>query len=83
MIPEYKELQRENLDRTDPRYWILLDKVQRVFFDAVTDVAKRYGYDLVGEKGYLRGHELPKDVTKVTDITLAVLDQLQRKDKSR
>ena len=82
VIPEWQELRRKKLERTDPRYWILLDKVQRTFMDAIKDVAKRYGYDLVGEKGFLRGHEAEKRF-KVADITLVVLDEIQRKTGTR
>ena len=80
VIPEWQELQRKKLERSDPRYWILLDKVQRTFIDAIRDVARRYGYDLVGEKGFLRGHRAEDTVV---DITLVVLDEIQRKQESK
>ena len=74
VIPEYQEWQK--LDPSDPRYWTLLDKANTCFIRALVSVARRYDYDLIGEKGFLRGHKLE---SKVVDITLVVLDEIQRK----
>jgi len=71
VIPEYQEWQK--LDPSDPRYWTLLDKANTRFIRALVTVARKYGYDLIGEKGYLRGQKLEQ---KVTDITLLVLDEI-------
>lgn len=79
VIPEYQELVRDQVDPSDPRYWSLMDKANTRFIRALVSVAKKYNYDLIGEKGFLRGHRLE---AKVVDITLVVLDQIQGKPKS-
>jgi len=76
VIPEYREW--EKLEPSDPRYWTLLDRANTRFIRALVSVARRYNYDLIGEKGFLRGHELEG---KVVDITLVVLDEIQGKNK--
>lgn len=76
VIPEYREW--EKLEPSDPRYWTLLDRANTRFIRALVSVARRYNYDLIGEKGFLRGHKLE---SKVVDITLVVLDEIQRKPK--
>lgn len=73
VIPEYEEWQK--LEPSDPRYWTLLDKANTRFIRALVTVARKYGYDLIGEKGFLRGQESEQ---KVTDITLLVLDEIQQ-----
>jgi hypothetical protein len=76
VIPEYQQLVKEGVDPSDPRYWLLMDKAYKRFIVAVVSVAKQYDYDLVGEKGFLgKG-------TKVEDITLVVLEEIQGKNKS-
>ena len=79
VIPEYQELVRDEVDPSDPRYWSLMDKANTRFIRALVNVAKKYNYDLIGEKGFLRGHRLE---SKVEDITLVVLDEIQGKSKS-
>jgi hypothetical protein len=75
VIPEYQELVRQKLDSSDPRYWSLMDKANTRFIRALVSVAKKYNYDLVGEKGFLGRQD-------VTDITLVVLDEIQGKSGS-
>jgi hypothetical protein len=70
VIPEYQELLRQKLETSDPRYWSLMDKANTRFIRALVSVAKKYNYDLIGEKGFL-GRQ------NVTDITLVVLDEIQ------
>jgi len=72
VIPEYQELVRRKLDSSDPRYWSLMDKANTRFIRALVGVAKKYNYDLIGEKGFLGRQD-------VTDITLVVLDEIQGK----
>jgi hypothetical protein len=72
VIPEYQELVRQKLDNSDPRYWSLMDRANTRFIRALVSVAKKYSYDLIGEKGFL-GRQ------GVTDITLVVLDEIQGK----
>jgi len=76
VIPEYQELVRQKLDSSDPRYWSLMDKANTRFIHALVSVAKKYNYDLIGEKGFLGRRE-------VTDITLVVLDEIQGKSPSQ
>ena len=79
VIPEYQQLVRDKVDPSDPRYWSLMDKATNRFIRALVSVAKKYDYDLIGEKGFLRGHKLE---SKVQDITLVVLDEIQGKPES-
>jgi len=72
VIPEYQDLLRQKLETSDPRYWSLMDKANTRFIRALVSVAKKYNYDLIGEKGFL-GRQ------NVTDITLVVLDEIQGK----
>jgi len=76
VIPEYQELVRQKLETSDPRYWSLMDKANTRFIRALVSVAKKYNYDLIGEKGFL-GRQ------NVTDITLVVLDEIQGKSASQ
>jgi hypothetical protein len=76
VIPEYQELMRQKLENSDPRYWSLMDKANTRFIRALVGVAKKYGYDLVGEKGFL-GRQ------GITDITLVVVDEIQGKSASQ
>jgi len=76
VIPEYQQLVRDKVDPSDPLYWSLMDKATNRFIRALVSVAKKYGYDLIGEKGFLRGHRFE---SKVQDITLVVLDEIQGK----
>lgn len=50
-IPEYQEIQRRRLTRTEPEYAFLLEKANRRFFKAVHQVARQRGHDLVAEPG--------------------------------
>ena len=79
VIPEYQQLVRDKVDPSDPRYWSLMDKATNRFIRALVNVSKKYDYDLIGEKGFLRGHRLE---SKVQNITLVVLDEIQGKPKS-
>jgi len=79
VIPEYQQLVREGVSPEDPRYWSLMDKANTRFIRALVSVARKYGYDLIGEKGFLRGQKLGH---KVTDITLLVLDEILSSSKS-
>jgi hypothetical protein len=79
VIPEYQQLVRDKVEPSDPRYWSLMDKATNRFIRALVTVAKKYGYDLIGEKDFLRGHRLE---SKVEDITLVVLDEIQGKPRT-
>jgi len=76
VIPEYRRLIKEDLDPSDPRYWLLMDKAYKRFIAAVVSVAKRYDYDLVGEKNFLG-----RNARNVEDITLVVLEEIQGKTR--
>ena len=71
VIPEYQDLVRQKLEISDPRYWSLMDKANTRFIRALVSVAKKYNYDLIGEKGFLG--------PGIADITLVVVDEIQGK----
>jgi hypothetical protein len=66
-IPEYRQIREEGLTRDDARYWILLQKANDVFREAVVRAAEAGGYDLIAEKGTVRprgkGAESPPVIT--------------------
>lgn len=62
VIPEYKKIKDENIKSDDPRYWLLLQKADRKFKAALGAVHKKFGYDLIGEIGFIEDQEVP-DIT--------------------
>ena len=70
-IPEYKKIKEKGLTKDNPEYFILLQKANAKFFDALTAAAKKAGRDVVVEKG-------TEDFTgkKVVDLTAKVIKSL-------
>lgn len=62
-IPEYQEAKKKGKD--DPQYYILLEKANQKFTQAMEKVAEEKGYDLIGEVGSIQieGKNVP-DITK-------------------
>ena len=50
-IPAYKQIKRERLNRTDPRYYFLLAKANRDFNNLLEQVCNYYKLDLIAESG--------------------------------
>jgi len=72
-IPEYKKIKDEGLTSDDPSYWILLTKAHQKLVDACKAVHKKFGYDLIGEIGFIEGEEVP-------DITGEVVLEIKNRD---
>ncbi len=65
-IPEYRRIIDEDLTEDDPVYHLLLKKATERFQKALKRLAKRDGYDMLGEVGAIEakgGADLP-DVTR-------------------
>lgn len=75
-IPEYKRIVDEDLDEEDAEYHLLLKKASERFQQALEKVAKRDGYDMVGESGSIevRGD---KEV-EIPDITEDLIEIVSR-----
>lgn len=63
-IPEYQEIKRRNLKESDSEYWVLLEKANQKFYNAVSRVAQDKGFDVIVEKGSEKFETEPPDVTQ-------------------
>ena len=64
-ISYYQELKRAGLTKKSGRYWILLQKSNRIFYKALRQMAKKQGYDLIGaRKSILIDGSSPVDLTE-------------------
>ncbi len=54
----------------DPDFWLILERINQEILATIRKVARERGYDLVGEKGFLK-KEMP-------DITDEVIENLRR-----
>lgn len=68
-IPSYRSMQGDRNSRDYARYLLTITAANEEFRDAVEDVALRDGFDLVVEKGGVRG-------AKTVDITAAVCERI-------
>ncbi len=71
-IPEYKKIKDKELTSDHPEYWLLLTKAHKKLIDACRAVHKKFGYDLIGEIGFIEGEEVP-------DITGEVVLEIKNK----
>ncbi len=63
-ISYYQELKRAGLNKKSGRYWILIQKSNRIFYKALRKMAKDQGYDLIGaQKSILIDGTSPPDLT--------------------
>ncbi len=67
----YKQIRREKLDKTDPKYRILIVEANKIAKKAMAKVRDEAGYDLVAEVGHIK-----VEGEKVPDITQLVIDAL-------
>ena len=65
-IPEYKKIIDEELDESDPRYHLLLKRATKRFHAALKKLAKRDGYDLIGNVGSVKALGKKKKIATVT-----------------
>ena len=70
-IPEFKKIKEKGLTSDNPEYFILLNKANAKFYDAVSTAASAAGYDVVVEKG---SHDFPG---KAVDLTEKVIKSLE------
>jgi hypothetical protein len=75
-IPEYKKVIDDDLDDDDPEYHLLMKKATERFAKALRKVAKRDGYDMIGEIGAIRVSGDSK--TKIPDATDELIEIVSR-----
>jgi len=75
-IPEYKKIVDEDLGEDDAAYHLLLAKATERFEKALAKVAKRDGYDMIGEVGAIAVKD--KDAAKIPDITKDLIEIVSR-----
>ncbi len=73
-IPEYKKILDEDLSDDDPKYHQLMKKATERFQKALAKIAKREGYDMIGEIGSIAAvGEIKKEIPDATtDLVDAV-----------
>ncbi len=66
VIPEYKQILEDELTDDDARYHLLMRKAGERFSKALKKLAKRDGYDMLGETGSIKalGKKKIPDVTR-------------------
>lgn len=75
-IPEYKKIIDEDLSDDDPKYHQLMKKATERFQKALEKIAKREGYDMIGEVGSI---EAVGDIKKdIPDATADLVDAVGR-----
>lgn len=70
-LEPYKQIKRENLERSDPKYRVLLVQANDLAKAAMTRVRDSEGYDLIVETGHIT-----IEGESVDDITQKVIDAL-------
>ena len=80
-ITAYKQIQKEGLNESHARYWILLQKANEVFKKAIEKVAADKSYDLIAESGSVK----PKGKSKKTapDATQDAIDAVKEVEKEK
>lgn len=67
-ISHYREIKRLGLNKNSGRYWVLIQRSNRVFHRALRKIAKDKGYQLIGAKG-----AIVIDGKDPDDLTAAVI----------
>jgi hypothetical protein len=64
-ISYYQKVKRDRLNKKSGRYWILMQKANRIFYKALRRLSRERGYDLIGARNsiVINGAN-PRDVTK-------------------
>jgi len=73
-IGEYQEIVRRGLTAKDPQYHLLMKKATERFSEAVKEMAKADGHDLVAQVGAVT--KAKKDAKEVPDRTQDVISKL-------
>lgn len=71
-IPEYKQIKEKGLTSSDPEYFILLNKANEKFFEAVRKAAGQASCDVVVEAGST------KIEGTVTDLTQKAVESIPK-----
>lgn len=65
-IPAYRKIIDEKIDKSDPRYWLLMEEANRIFRRALRRSERDHGYDLIGELGSILVDGAPApDITAI------------------
>jgi len=68
-IPFYQKLKRDGLHKKSGRYWILLQKANRIFYKALQRLSRERGYDLIGAR-----NSIVIDGASPTDVTESLVE---------
>ena len=71
VIPAYRKLVASKLSSDKPEYWLLMSEINRDLNQAFEKVKKKFGYDLIGEKGYISLSE-----EKLPNLTKKLIEYL-------
>jgi len=64
-ISFYQKVKRDRLNKKSGRYWILMQKANRIFYKALQRLSRERGYDLIGARNsILINGASPTDVTR-------------------
>lgn len=72
-IPAYRQIVDERIVDSDPRYWILLERANRIFDRVIRAVAAEGGYDLICEVGCLTCSDPGCVIPDVTERACALI----------
>jgi len=75
-IPEYKTIIDDELGPDDPRYHLLLKRATKRFQRALKKLAKRDGYDVIGERGSIKA--MGKKKKSIPTATKDLIDYVTR-----
>jgi len=75
-IPEYKKIVEEELTESDARYHLLLKRATKRFQRALKKLARREGYDMIGETGSIKA--LGEKKKKIPSATKDLIDLVTR-----
>lgn len=65
-IPAYRKIVEEKIQKSDPRYWLLMEEANRIFRRALRKAESQHGYDLIGEMGSITvDGGAPPDITAI------------------
>ncbi|MBN2489698.1 MAG: hypothetical protein JXQ29_02475 [Planctomycetes bacterium] len=73
-ISFYQEVKSERLTKSSGRYWILMQKSNRIFYKALKRVSAEQGYDLIGARTAILIDGAPP--VDVTETLLAIIPSI-------
>ena len=77
LIPAYKEIVDKGLTQDDPEYWILMNKANETFKQALEETEDKHEYELIGELGAIvvKGKKAPNITRKVDKIVRQLVNR--------